>query len=179
MITDRQHEEFYRGFVDAMLWATSGDSDYREPPPGYRLLDDVIGPWRWQTDETDSGKGFDTAWEACADAWRHADLEPPELDNMEDHDLSAVTERELREQCRAWADENAVLLGIYAEETDRPEQWTGWELAGHDFFLTQAGHGVGFWDRGLGVLGDRLTDACDSVNIEAYVGDDGLVYVTH
>lgn len=28
----------------------------------------------------------------------------------------------------------------------------------HDFHLTRNGHGAGFWDRGLGELGDTLTD---------------------
>lgn len=48
---------------------------------------------------------------------------------------------------------------------------------GHDFWLTRSGHGVGFWDRGLGDLGRRLTDNCRPYG-EAwpYVGDDGLVY---
>jgi hypothetical protein len=31
---------------------------------------------------------------------------------------------------------------------------------GHDFLLTRNHHGAGFWDRGLGDVGDRLTDAC-------------------
>lgn len=31
------------------------------------------------------------------------------------------------------------------------------ELFGHDFYLTREGHGAGFWDRGLGELGDHLT----------------------
>lgn len=30
---------------------------------------------------------------------------------------------------------------------------------GHDLWLTQNGHGAGFWDRGLGEVGERLTDA--------------------
>lgn len=30
---------------------------------------------------------------------------------------------------------------------------------GHDFLLTRDRHGAGFWDRGLGILGDRLTQA--------------------
>ena len=30
---------------------------------------------------------------------------------------------------------------------------------GHDFWLTRNGHGAGFWDRGYGALGDKLTDA--------------------
>lgn len=29
---------------------------------------------------------------------------------------------------------------------------------GHDMTLTRNGHGAGFWDRGLGELGDKLTD---------------------
>lgn len=28
---------------------------------------------------------------------------------------------------------------------------------GHNFLLTRSGHGAGYWDRGLGDLGDRLT----------------------
>ena len=41
------------------------------------------------------------------------------------------------------------------------EQGHGWENLGHDFCLTRGGHGAGFWDRGLGVLGDRLTEASE------------------
>lgn len=33
------------------------------------------------------------------------------------------------------------------------------EQVGHDFYLTRNGHGAGFWDRGLGEVGDRLSDA--------------------
>jgi hypothetical protein len=32
------------------------------------------------------------------------------------------------------------------------------EFVGHNLYLTAAGHGTGFWDRDLGVLGDRLTE---------------------
>ena len=32
-----------------------------------------------------------------------------------------------------------------------------WSQAGHDFALTRNGHGAGFWDRGLGLVGDALT----------------------
>lgn len=39
---------------------------------------------------------------------------------------------------------------------------------GHDFALTRNGHGAGFWDRGLGELGDRLSKAAD-VYGSAYV----------
>jgi hypothetical protein len=50
--------------------------------------------------------------------------------------------------------------------------------AGHDFWLTRNGHGAGFWDRGLGERGDRLTKDCKAWgSVDAYVGDDGAVYV--
>ena len=49
---------------------------------------------------------------------------------------------------------------------------------GHDFWLTHNGHGTGFWDRGLGEVGDRLTTACRPYGeVDLYVGDDGDLYV--
>lgn len=36
----------------------------------------------------------------------------------------------------------------------------GMDYAGHDFALTRNGHGAGFWDRGLGEIGDMLTEEC-------------------
>jgi hypothetical protein len=43
---------------------------------------------------------------------------------------------------------------------------------GHDFILTRNGHGTGFWDRGLGERGERLTAACKPYGaIYAYSND--------
>lgn len=50
---------------------------------------------------------------------------------------------------------------------------------GNDLWFTAQGHGVGFWDRGLGAVGDRLTEIAgdtELADVEPYVGDDGLVY---
>jgi hypothetical protein len=43
------------------------------------------------------------------------------------------------------------------------------EVIGHDYVLTSGGHGTGFWDRGLGELGDRLTEACKATYREWYL----------
>ena len=52
------------------------------------------------------------------------------------------------------------------------------EQAGHDFWFTRNGHGVGFWDRGLGAVGDKLSDAARAAGEgDAYLGDDGRVYL--
>jgi len=49
---------------------------------------------------------------------------------------------------------------------------------GHDFWLTRNRCGAGFWDRGLGERGDRLTaNAHPYGESNLYVGDDGRVYV--
>ena len=51
------------------------------------------------------------------------------------------------------------------------------EQVGHDFWLTRNHHGAGFWDRGLGEVGERLTDATRPYGeVDLYVGDDGLIY---
>ena len=42
----------------------------------------------------------------------------------------------------------------------RGENWPSAELAGHDFALTRNEHGTGFWDSGLGDIGDMLTEEC-------------------
>ena len=48
---------------------------------------------------------------------------------------------------------------------------------GHDFWLNRNGHGVGFWDRGLGEIGTKLSEAAEVYSgIDLYVGDDGKIY---
>lgn len=52
------------------------------------------------------------------------------------------------------------------------------EQIGHDLILTANHHGAGFWDRGLGELGTKLTTFAQSLGgYELYVGDDGKLYV--
>ena len=58
-----------------------------------------------------------------------------------------------------WEAFGYVLLSL--DFGKRADQWTSAELAGHDFALTRNGHGAGFWDRGLGEMGDMLTKECE------------------
>jgi len=51
------------------------------------------------------------------------------------------------------------------------------EQIGHDIWLTRNGHGTGFWDRGMGRLGDWLSErACALGECTLYQGDDGFLY---
>ena len=52
------------------------------------------------------------------------------------------------------------------------------EQAGRDFWFTRCGHGVGFWDRGLGATGDELSEIARKFgNRDMVLGDDKKVYV--
>lgn len=49
--------------------------------------------------------------------------------------------------------------------------------AGHDFWLTRNHHGAGFWDRGYGEIGDKLTTLAHKYGEKnLYLGDDGDIH---
>lgn len=110
----------------------------------------------------------------CA-LWSSTDNSDPETggesmqDNYGPDDIAGNTLAQMRADCvNFW--ENSRWLPDYEDE---PEQ------AGHDFWLTRNRHGVGFWDRGLGALGERLSEEAHAYgSYDLYVGDDGLVYGT-
>lgn len=52
----------------------------------------------------------------------------------------------------------------------------GMAYAGHDFALTRNRHGAGFWDRGLGRIGDMLTEEAHAYGSHYIaISDDGTV----
>lgn len=56
----------------------------------------------------------------------------------------------------------------------RGQIWSNFDLAGHDFCLTRNGHGTGFWDRGLGDIGNVLTIWAQTFGSQSpYASDDG------
>jgi len=49
---------------------------------------------------------------------------------------------------------------------------------GHDFFLTRNHHGAGFWDRGIGEIGEALTRVSEEMGeVMVYQGDDGKIHI--
>ena len=82
------------------------------------------------------------------------------MDMIEPADQYTITEQEMDKLrgtlayfMKDWFMENYFTLRLVANES-----YT-WECIGHDFWLTSQGHGAGFWDRGLGEVGDTLTDS--------------------
>lgn len=94
-----------------------------------------------------------------------------ETGGREDLEPDAELSAHWLDQCAAWLAEQYADLLLYAE---RMGPWTGTDdrghgtdsvmaRAGHDYWLTRHGHGTGYWDRGLGELGERLTDAAKAL----------------
>jgi hypothetical protein len=103
---------------------------------------------------------------ACA-LWLTTD-DDDNYDTYDSDDLSPEAVARIREHCadfvRNWRN---VWKRAGMSDDD----------AGHNLYLTQNGHGTGFWDRGLGELGEQLTRACKPYGtFDLYAGDDGKLY---
>lgn len=108
------------------------------------------------------------------DTTNYSDI--PMDDNFSAEDIAPETLDKMREDCADFVESNSDLLNAYVEKMGTSE-YTGSEVAGHDFWLTRNGHGAGFWDRDLGDLGNDLTKAAKGHgSFDLYVGDDGKVY---
>jgi hypothetical protein len=96
-------------------------------------------------------RAFFTAafWTADDDA--PGGMDYSDTGNVSDHweRLHPVNKKTLLYALHDWQTVNSDLL----EKAGTNEQ------NGHDLWLTQARHGAGFWDRGYGETGDKLTEA--------------------
>jgi hypothetical protein len=98
------------------------------------------------------------------------DTETPLDSNYGIEDIHARCIKEHDAQLADFEEANAADLEASGAS---PEQW------GHDFWLTRNRHGAGFWDRGYGAVGERLTSAAHAYGESvAYLGDDGKVYLS-
>lgn len=109
---------------------------------------------------------FVKAYVECA-LWASTDEGEPLDDNYGEDDLAPETLAKMREDCE----------DFYAANEQDLEDWADDSQAGHDFWLTRNHHGAGFWDRGRGALGERLTEAAQVYSsVDLYVGDDGKIH---
>lgn len=137
---------FIHGYIEAMFWTESAGGDY--------TIDN------WFSDETQEAVSEGQSdGEIPSDAGFN-ELHPDALD-------------EIISDCIAFQDKaNKQLCAAYAMET---VSYTA-EQAGHDYWLTRNGHGVGYWDRGLGQVGADLSELAHSQGGAAvFFGD----HVTH
>jgi hypothetical protein len=79
--------------------------------------------------------------------------------NYDADDMTPECRVKMEEDCADFMRANWADLALYTEQYAPAGEFDVWDCAGHDFWLTRNGHGAGFWDRGLGDLGARLTTA--------------------
>lgn len=67
---------------------------------------------------------------------------------------------DLTENAQATASADCADFSEYAADELKAAYESGYTTsqAGHDFWLTRNRHGAGFWDRGLGEIGEKLTE---------------------
>jgi len=92
-------------------------------------------------------------------------------DNFGPDDIHPDTLGAMTADCVSFMRANAADLALYYEATGCNEG-----SAGHDFWLTRHHHGAGFWDRGAGEVGDRLTKAAETYgSFDLWANDDGVI----
>ena len=111
---------------------------------------------------------FTTAYLNTA-LWSENDDDGNPLDsNYGIEDMEQSTIEQAAKDCARFRRENATDLAATGADDERNA---------HDFMLTRNGHGAGFWDRGYGDVGDRLSKACERFSSgNLFVGEDGKVY---
>ncbi len=137
----------------------------------------------WSRDEIDADP------DAWADALSEGQSDGTLPSDAGFSDLTADALASIMADCEAFQRENAELLAqasghTFAARTIGDGSLPGshreaWDYddaaAGRDYWYTRNGHGVGFWDRGLGEVGDKLADAARYSEVDVYWTDAGEV----
>lgn len=109
-------------------------------------------------------KGYIT----CA-LWSSIQEDDNPLDyNYHSSDLSLECLQSMKADCDKFQEENAEILEQGGQKG---------EQQGHDFWLTRNGHGAGFWDRNIGIAGEKLTTACKAYGERTLYVQDGKVEI--
>jgi hypothetical protein len=89
-------------------------------------------------------------------AWACVAFEDDSRDGgLEDVELPSDVEETLRQDARDFLSDEHTERLVRAAVRRLPGY--SFESAGIDYALTRNGHGAGYWDRGLGMLGEALT----------------------
>lgn len=106
--------------------------------------------------------------------WSSTDDSGPLDEKFGIPDIAAPTLQKMAADCADFQREHVDLLQAAHEHYGYHRG-----KAGRDFWLTRNHHGLGFRDRGLEVIGVKLTEAAHAYDkFELYVGDDELVHGT-
>lgn len=111
------------------------------------------------------------AYMVCA-LWSSVTHDHRPMDDVADiDDIDGATANTMCEECQDFVNAN------FNDIEEFMGKGYNLEAVGHDLWLTRNGHGAGFWDRGAGAVGNRLTVAAKAEGSrDLCLGDDGKVY---
>lgn len=104
----------------------------------------------------------------------------PELKDQGYGDIAVSEVVRLKDMIEKWSQDDAVrpLIERALDGEGGNENYDE-VRAGNDLYYTSCGHGTGFWDRGMGELGEELSAQARNgkfPEFDPYLGDDGKVY---
>jgi hypothetical protein len=92
----------------------------------------------------------------------------------EEEELGSASINDLSDEARESANNDVIT---FMKNAGNLLEGIDGEQIGHDLWLTRNGHGAGFWDRGLGEQGEKLTKIAKSMGEKyLYRGDDNKLY---
>ena len=165
---DVEKLEALKAYLNGLRFPTEPDEPHAMAEPHYvggvnliHFADYYVKAMLWSsTDESDESGGVPMD-----------DIYGPE-------NLAPRTWQAVEADCRAFLEANGSLI----TEDNFTGKGSYVENAGHDFWLTRAGHGCGFWDgdwksdKRQGLEGPLTVAAKGFGNLDPYVGDDGMIY---
>lgn len=99
----------------------------------------------------------------------------PDSDIPAGAQLSPEAHERIADDCARF---QALAADLIPHGCRRNNEYSDYQQAGHDFWLTRNGHGCGFWDGDWPEVGDKLTAIAKQFpEVTAYLGDDGLIYL--
>lgn len=156
-------DEAVQGYLEAQLWTTADEiwTAYACASEGYSLEWARLVAERVPADELDGH-------------WENLDYFYA-LDDIDGTYVEAV-EAEIREFTAA----HPLAVRMYLAQRKRNEvDGSASAHFGHDLLLTRDHHGAGFWDRGLGELGEYLTERAEWLGGSADLFDARLADEEH
>jgi hypothetical protein len=130
-----------------------------------------------------SGVDIDDVVEGYLDCqlWAGLDLDrddngnhPPLDENYDREDISPDYVEKVREELLGVVTDHPLAVRMYLSQRKiDPSEGSASTYFGHDFYLTREGHGAGFWDRGLGDLGEYLTKIAKAYGSAEMLFDNG------
>lgn len=135
-------DDFTRGYIECALWSSAACGSPQE---------DAADP----ADADGQRRGtFDQSFQDCG------------IDELSPALLAHVIA-----DCVQFQDENSAKLALAYTRYSYSPEWSPESQAGHDFWLTRNGHGTGFWDRGLGLVGADLANVARAWGVEDWIAD--------